>query len=103
MDASELPPSLAAAAAAAADQPPASNGELVVQNGRLIGARRALGSPMTLIGQVAGCDVRLNAEGVAPLHCAILADPAGPVLRDLDSQGGTRVNGQLVRSRRLAD
>jgi hypothetical protein len=69
---------------------------LVVQNGRLSGARRALRGPLTLIGREPGCDVRLNLDGVDPLHCAILHGPAGFVLRDLDSRDGTLVNGERV-------
>jgi hypothetical protein len=93
MDASEsLPPEL-----------PGTRAELVVQNGRLAGARCAVASPLTLIGQAEGCDVRLNVEGVSPLHCGIFADPHGPVLRDLESETGTLVNGERVATHRLAD
>src|SRR5947209_1915884 len=48
----------------ASPEGPAPLGELVLQNGRLSGARRPLAGPLTLIGQVAGCDVRLAVEGV---------------------------------------
>jgi hypothetical protein len=80
---------------------PAPAGELVVRNGRLSGARRALRAPATLIGQAPGCDVCLNVEGVRPAHCAILHTPAGPLLRDLAGGEGTRVNGQPADSRLL--
>src|SRR5262249_20103794 len=63
--------------------------------------RRALTAPLTLIGQAAGCDVRLNVEGVNPLHCAILHGPGGFWLRDLGSVGGTRVNGEGAAARAL--
>jgi pSer/pThr/pTyr-binding forkhead associated (FHA) protein len=76
-------------------------GELVVQNGRLSGARRALRGPLTLIGREPGCEVRLNLDGVNPLHCAILHGPTGFVLRDLGSAGGTLLNGQTVSTCRL--
>jgi pSer/pThr/pTyr-binding forkhead associated (FHA) protein len=69
----------------AADPSP-PGGELVVQNGRAGGTRRPLNVPMTLIGRSAGCDVRLNADGVEPLHCALVHGPDGLLLRDL---GGT--------------
>jgi exonuclease SbcC len=82
---------------------PAPLGELVLQNGRLSGARRSLTVPLTLIGQAPGCEVRLNIEGVNPLHCALLHGPAGFVLRDLDSVTGTRVNGQPVTMTLLRD
>ena len=51
--------------------------------------------PMTLVGEKADCDLRLEGEGVAYLHCVIaLADDLA-LLRDLDT-GRTRVNGQRV-------
>jgi pSer/pThr/pTyr-binding forkhead associated (FHA) protein len=81
---------------------PTSPGELVVQNGRHSGARRPLNDPLTLIGQASGCDIRLNVDGVEQLHCAIILDPAGPILRDLNTPGGTRVNGEAVTIRRLS-
>jgi pSer/pThr/pTyr-binding forkhead associated (FHA) protein len=79
-------------------QTPASAGTLVVQNGRQSGARRALTMPLTLIGRASGCELRLNVDGVDPLHCAIVASHAGPVLRDLDGITGTKVNGDWVKS-----
>jgi hypothetical protein len=82
-------------------EPPGAPGELVVQNGRLSGARRPLSMPMTLIGRSSGCDIRLNVEGVSGLHCAIFDDPLGPILRDLDSESGTQVNGRPIVMHRL--
>jgi pSer/pThr/pTyr-binding forkhead associated (FHA) protein len=95
MDASESLPGL--------PEPPGSPGELVVQNGRLSGARRPLAGLLTLIGQASGCDIRLNVDGVSPLHCAIVDDPNGPILRDLGTSAGTRVNGAPVVAHRLVN
>src|SRR4051812_39912789 len=81
--------------------PPSPLGDLIVRNGRMSGARRALTAPFTLIGQAAGCEVRLNVEGVDPLHCVILQGLTGPVLRDLDSTTGTRVNGTRITASEL--
>lgn len=81
--------------------PPGPEGELVVRNGRLLGTRRPLGAPLTLIGQASGCDLRLPVEGVELLHCVIVTDRGGPLLRDLDTPGGTRVNGVKVQTHRL--
>src|SRR4051812_37051915 len=81
---------------------PQSRGELVVQNGRLSGQRKALLDPRTLIGHSAGCDVRLAAEGVEAVHCAIVQDRDGASLIDLGSSSGTRVNGAAVTVHRLA-
>src|SRR5262245_690026 len=78
-------------------------GELVVHHGRPAGTRRPLASPATVIGRAAGCDLRLNVEGVHPLHCAIFTSPAGLVLRDLGSDSGTLVNDQRVTTCLLRD
>src|SRR5215472_2015374 len=80
------------------DSPAPCPGELVVQNGRHAGTRRPLSAPLTLLGQAAGCDIRLNAEAVHSLHCALFQSPAGLVLRDLGSPAGTLVNDQRVGS-----
>jgi len=76
---------------------------LIVQNGRHAGASRPLSVPLTLIGSSHGCDIRLNVEDVAPLHCVLLQAPGGLILRDLDSGSGTFVNGQRVSSCLLCD
>src|SRR5579885_554468 len=80
--------------ARAADAP--SPGELIVQNGRRSGARQPLAVPLTLIGRAPGSDVRLNANGVAPLHCALAHSPGGLVLRSLQAEYPTLVNGEPV-------
>jgi pSer/pThr/pTyr-binding forkhead associated (FHA) protein len=81
--------------------PPAVLGELVLRTGRLNGTRRPLTVPLTLVGRAAGCDIRLNVEAVAPHHCAVVHTPAGFVLRDLGSEGGTLVNGAKATTRTL--
>src|SRR5262245_53719795 len=82
--------------------PGASAGELVVQNGRMAGTSRRLGVPLTFGGSAAGGDVRLNVEGIHPLHCLIAHSPTGVVVRDLES-GGTFVNGVRVTVSPLRD
>jgi chromosome segregation ATPase len=74
---------------------PAPAGELIVQNGRLSGARRALGAALTLFGRAEGCDVRLNVEGVLPIHCAVVRTPDGFALRALHG-APTQLNGEPV-------
>src|SRR5439155_15508084 len=69
---------------------PADAPALIVRNGRHSGARRALVSPLTLIGRAPVADLRLQGEGVAGMHCALLEQAGGWVLRDLG--GGTTVN-----------
>jgi pSer/pThr/pTyr-binding forkhead associated (FHA) protein len=78
-------------------------GELIVQNGRLAGTRRLLTVPLTLLGRAAGCDVRLNVEGVQPLHCALVRGPEGWVLRELPGGSPTLVNGQPAGDGPLQD
>jgi pSer/pThr/pTyr-binding forkhead associated (FHA) protein len=83
--------------------PPAPWGELVVQNGRLTGTRWPLRGAAQAVGQKEGCDFRLNVAGVSPLHCVLFRGPAGPVLLDLHSAGGTFVNGDPVDLRPLCE
>jgi pSer/pThr/pTyr-binding forkhead associated (FHA) protein len=85
------------------DSLPATLGELVVQNGRLRGVRRALVSALTLIGRDPLCAFHLNVDGVEALHCAIVQSPAGFLLRDLGSAAGTFVNGQRIEECPLQD
>src|SRR5579883_2155955 len=65
---------------------PAVPGELVVQNGRLSGTRCPLRAPLTLIGRGEDCDIRVNVDGVAPLHCAISLGPQGASLRNFNRE-----------------
>lgn len=85
------------------DSDPAPLGELVVMNGRLSGARRALTGALTLIGRSEGCEIRLNVEGVNGLHCALVHGREGLLIHDLQSDSGTLVNGQPVTTRYLDD
>jgi pSer/pThr/pTyr-binding forkhead associated (FHA) protein len=80
--------------------PPA---ELVLQNSRLSGARRALQPHVTVVGQAPGCDVRLDVQGVSPLHCLLVQSASGLVLRDLQTDSGTYVNGERATERSLHD
>ncbi len=85
------------------DAPPAALGELIVQNGRLSGTRRALIAPLTLIGRDPACEFHVNVDGVKPLHCAIVNGRAGFFLRDLSGEAGTLVNGEAVQETPLQD
>ena len=82
--------------------PPDSAGELIVHNGRLIGTRKALGPALTLLGRAEGCDVRLNVEGVHPVHCAIVRGPDGILLRTLHG-AITHRNGEPIGEVALHD
>jgi hypothetical protein len=85
------------------DALPAARGELIVQNGRLSGTRRALTSALTLLGRDAACEIHLNIDGVNPLHCAIVQGPEGFLLRDLGSVAGTFLNGEAIQNCSLQD
>lgn len=85
------------------DASPTMLGELIVQNGRLSGTRRALVSPLTLIGRDPACEFHVNVDGVKPLHCAIVHGRAGFFLRDLGGEASTLVNGEAVQETPLQD
>lgn len=78
-------------------------GVLVLQTGKQAGARRPLGMPTTFLGRGPKCDIRLNVDGVDPLHCLIVCGPGGVQLRDLDSTQGTHVNGTRTEQALLHD
>jgi chromosome segregation ATPase len=82
--------------------PPAPAGELIVHNGRLSGTRKTLNAALTLLGRAEGCDVRLNAEGVLPIHCAVIRGPAGLGVRALHG-AVTLVNGRPIAEGPLHD
>src|SRR6266542_666968 len=71
------------------DTPKTGVGELVLLNGRQAGMRRPLNVPTTFIGRGVDCDVRLNMDGIDPLHCLLALGTAGLQLRDLNSASGT--------------
>jgi pSer/pThr/pTyr-binding forkhead associated (FHA) protein len=76
------------------DAPRPSLGEVVIVSGRQAGMRRSLTSVVTLLGRDGQCDLRLHAEDVGAVHCAVVCLPDGIHLRDLGSPGGTLVNGR---------
>jgi pSer/pThr/pTyr-binding forkhead associated (FHA) protein len=54
--------------------------------------------PILLVGRSAECDVQIEDESVADLHCVVVnTEGQLLLLRDLGSANGTRVNGQCVR------
>jgi chromosome segregation ATPase len=75
--------------------PPAPVGELILQNGRLNGARKPLGLALTLLGSADGCDIRLNVDAVLPVHCALVRGTDGLVVRALPG-AATLLNDQPV-------
>jgi hypothetical protein len=73
---------------------PVSPAELVVVNGRLNGVRRPLVGPMTLLGRAPGCEIRLNVDGIQPLHAALVYGLTGFFLRNLAGDGDVLLNDQ---------
>src|SRR5438132_5236940 len=71
---------------------PSPSLEIVLLDGRQPGTRRPLHLPLTLIGRADHCDIRLNADGVEPVHCALVMTPTGPLLRALQRVGVSYVN-----------
>ncbi len=82
---------------------PALSGELVVHGGRLAGTRRPLNAPLTFLGRAEGCDLRLNIDGILPVHCVLLSHSARVVLRAWPGGGEVLVNGIPVTDGPLAD
>lgn len=85
------------------ESPSPGQGLLIVQGGSRHGACQTLRSHLTLLGQSPGCDVRLNVEQIAPLHCALFHTPSGVLLRDVSTKGGIRVNDQSIKECLLRD
>src|SRR5690349_2544507 len=81
---------------------PTVAGELVVQNGKHKGRRIPLAVPVTVIGSAEWCDVRLTADGVGVVHCAVTVTPAGPALRTWHPDQ-TRVNARPADACLLKD
>jgi hypothetical protein len=77
-------------------------GELVVRNGKRKGARLPLRAPVTVIGSADGCDVKLTADGLGPVHCAVVLAPDGVALRSWHPDA-TWVNGEARAEAALTD
>jgi hypothetical protein len=80
--------------------PPA--GELIVRNGKHAGLRLPMRHPVTAIGAAAGCDIKLGAEGINPIHCVIAITADGPVLRAVVGDS-VMVNGEARADAPLAN
>src|SRR5689334_7665024 len=75
--------------------------KLVVVKGSPGGAQRGreyvISSDVIRIGKVEGNDVVLPEETVSRVHCEILRDQKGHLLRDLNSTNGTFLDGAEIR------
>ena len=55
------------------------------------------------IGRLAECDIVLKDRGASRRHAQIRTEAGVSTLTDLGSTNGTKLNGQVVQSRRLED
>lgn len=55
----------------------------------------------TIIGTRGGCDVRIRGIGVSPVHAVVFRRRGRWFIRDLSSEGGTRIFGRLIREAEL--
>jgi serine/threonine protein kinase len=67
------------------------------------GERLPLARAVTVLGRSTECDLRLPAPQVSRRHCRIVRTPDRVHVEDLDSSGGTLVNGQKIRRTGLHD
>jgi hypothetical protein len=70
--------------------------ELVVIKGPLAAASYPLQSSLVFLGRAPSCDIQLPLESLHPLHCLISFGNAGFAVRDLETAGGTFINGRSV-------
>ena len=54
-----------------------------------------------IVGRDESCDIRIKARSVSREHCSIEQDGQEVLLRDLDSTGGTFLDGERVESVRI--
>jgi hypothetical protein len=82
---------------------------VVLTKGKLIAIDTDLGAtefslePLTFIGRTPENQIRLNKPAVSRRHAQIAQSEGGYVLRDLNSENGTYVNGEKVKDRPLTD
>jgi pSer/pThr/pTyr-binding forkhead associated (FHA) protein len=76
---------------------------LTLLRGEEDGEAFALDTPETTIGREEGCTIHIEGLGISRRHCSIARVEDRYLLRDLDSENGTWVNGQRVREQELRD
>lgn len=72
--------------------------KLVVASGKLAGKLVPIPGPKFVIGRAADCQLRPNSDQIAPHHCEVAIEEGRVLLRDLQSEHGTVVNGQKILS-----
>ena len=63
--------------------------------------RYRLEAPEIVVGRMSDCDLVLSSPFVSRHHAKLLGGPQGYSIVDLNSTGGTSVNGQSVREQKL--
>ena len=97
------------AAAVGSETSPTTGKTVVLARGKLIAIDTDLGAtefslePLTFIGRTPENQIRLNKPAVSRRHAQIAQSESGYVLRDLNSENGTYVNGERVKEKPLGD
>ncbi len=77
--------------------------QLVIAEGKEAGREFAFDQDSVLIGRTDECDVVLYEAGVSRRHCRVFREGDAYFVSDEGSSNGTRVNGEKVSRRQLAD
>jgi len=72
--------------------------KLIAINGNKMGMEVPVAGPRFFIGSARVCHLRLYGEPVSRHHCMIVVQDAFMAVRDMGSNGATRVNGKVVAS-----
>jgi len=83
--------------------PAVNYGRLIIREGAGLAREVQLRSPVVLIGRGPQADIRLSDPAVSRRHAELRLDTDPPVVTDLNSTNGTRLNGVLVNTAPLAD
>jgi transcriptional regulator with GAF, ATPase, and Fis domain len=70
---------------------------IVVLGGAQRGAERVMNRPVFRIGKSSENDLALDDETVSRVHCEVVQDRRGFLVRDLDSTNGTLLDGSSIR------
>jgi len=103
------PAAAAVVSAVGSETAPSAGKTVVLVRGKLIAIDTDLGAtefplePLTFIGRTPENQIRLNKPAVSRRHAQIAQSEGGYVLRDLNSENGTYVNGERVKEKSLGD
>src|SRR5688572_4453099 len=76
---------------------------LSVEEGPDAGREHRAARPRTVIGTHRSADLVLSDRGMSRFHCEIVLENGQPVIRDLGSRNGTRIDGVAVLAAPLRD